>query len=75
MARTLKCTYSVVPACDLFPDLGIKYKYTLAARWYQFWRWHLIFDRNYVLSRAAEIVLMEHMAEAARTALEEMNNE
>ena len=72
MARTLKCTYSVTPGADFFPDLGTKYKYTLAARWYQFWRWHLVFARDYILSRAAEIVLTDQMAEVL---LEEMNNE
>lgn len=41
-----------------FPE----FKYTPELRWYQFWRWHLIYDRDYILSRAAELIHAESMA-------------
>ena len=71
MTRILKVKYSVTPMADFFPDLGVKYQYVLRVRWYQFWLWHLVLTRDYVLSRAAQIVRREQMAEVYRAAAEE----
>jgi len=43
---------------DGFPD----YDFISPVRWFQFWRWRLIRTRDYILSRASEIILTERMA-------------
>lgn len=49
----------VHPGTVRFP----KFKYVPVVRWYQFWRVFNLFKRDYILSRAMEIIQAERMAE------------
>jgi len=68
----LKTTYSVQSVKSMMHEscgstLGVgEFDWHSPVRWWQFWRWHLIFKESYILSRASEIVLAYKMAEEMR---------
>ena len=61
--RKLKATWTLAANEDLVRQfigtvMRVDYDYVAPARWWQFWRWHLVLSEDYCLSRAAEFVLI-----------------
>jgi hypothetical protein len=44
-------------------DLGVDYNFIRPVRWWQFWRWRLLWREDYVLSRAGDIIMIRQMAD------------
>ncbi len=48
----------------LFDRTGVRHPLSIApVRWWQFWRWPLLFKRDYILAQANEIITIELCAE------------
>lgn len=52
-------------------DLGVHYDHVARVLWWQFWRWPLCWRRDYVLSRAGDIVLIERCAAELKRQVDE----
>ena len=67
--RKLKAKVTIEPLVEfrrlfslLYQKTGVDHAFIPRVRWWQFWRWHLIGTRDYVLSRANEIITIECVA-------------
>lgn len=74
--RKLRAQFSMETTADLErafglrvieTELGVPHKFVSKVRPWQFWRWHLLGTKDYVLSRAGEIIMIHRVAEACTT--------
>lgn len=74
MAKKLRAnlitTETIKDLNEFLPDLGVPYVYVPPVRWWQFWRWARVLCDDYVLSRAAEIILVRLMSDSIREEIE-----
>jgi hypothetical protein len=51
--------------------LDIEFNYVPSVSWWQVWRWHLLFNDDYILCKATGIALSRAMAKTMRKEIDE----
>jgi len=76
LPRVLHAQWNVESVRDFQKSHGMTdgtFDYVSPVRWYQFWRWHLIFNpsKAYLKSRLCEIELVEKVSDSMASELKE----
>jgi len=66
--RVRRVSRHVIQMLGYVPDTleGVSFAWVAPVRWWQFWRYHRAWSRDYTLSRAAELLLIERTVKALR---------